>query len=142
MTRIAADPLPNYPIAAKGGTGPVVRRIVRAACRLSGQVALLCGVPPMPGGPGQAVDPGDSSTWLEYAESSYELDEQRTALIRHLAHHLQLDDPTAALPSWTWSDQLCPRCHAPAEDKCFAVARRPSTTVHAARWQDHSDRYW
>ncbi|WP_446430676.1 zinc finger domain-containing protein [Polymorphospora lycopeni] len=95
-----------------------------------------------PEGPGAAADSGEPFTWLEYQESSYDLDEQRAALARHLTHHRKQTDPTAALPIWTWSDHTCPRCHAPAEHECRSSSGRPSTTVHVERWQDNSGNYW
>ncbi|GLY98778.1 hypothetical protein [Actinoplanes sp. NBRC 103695] len=139
---IEADPLPSYPVLAEDGTEPprTGASEPHIGCWAGSLYVAVCTY--CPATPGQAVDPGASSTWLEHAESSHDLDEQRAALTRHLAHHHQLADPTAALPIWTWSDQPCPRCHAPVGQKCRTVVGRLSTAVHTARWQDHSDRYW
>lgn len=135
------DPLPSYPVIDWDDDGSQIEvaepHISRSAGRLFVAVCTYCAE-----GPRQAADPREPSTWLEYAESSYDLDEQRAALTRHLAHHQRQADPTAALPIWTWSDRTCPRCHAPAEHKCRTVSGRPSTAIHAERWQDHSSQYW
>ncbi|WP_443607140.1 zinc finger domain-containing protein [Actinoplanes flavus] len=142
VARTEADPLPSYPVIAEDGTDPTWagRSEPHIACWDGSLYLAVC--TRCPAKPGQVVDPSDSSTCLEYADSSYDLDEQRAALTRHLGHHLKLEDPTAALPIWTWSDQPCSRCHAPIGQKCRTAAGRPSTAVHAARWQDHSPQYW
>ncbi|WP_438860728.1 zinc finger domain-containing protein [Actinoplanes cyaneus] len=46
------------------------------------------------------------------------------------------------MPIWTWANQPCPRCHAPAERPCRTTSGRPSTNIHATRWQDLSSQYW
>jgi hypothetical protein len=141
VTRQAPEALPTYPIVDCDGpspeTGVAEPHIQRSAGRLYYAVCTYC-----PNGPGQAADPREPSTWLEYSESSYDLDEQRAALARHLTHHGKQADPTTALLIWTWSDHLCPRCHAPADHRCRTNSGRPSTAPHAERWQDHSDQYW
>ncbi|MEO3781164.1 hypothetical protein ABGB16_31085 [Micromonospora sp. B11E3] len=133
--------LPTYPIIDSDDAHPESERpephIQRWANQLYYAVCTYC-----PADPGQVADPCDRSTWLEYEESSYDLDEQRAALTRHLAHHRKQADPTAALPIWTWSDHGCPRCQAPSEHKCRTRSGRPSTAVHAARRQDRSREYW
>ncbi|WP_444543342.1 zinc finger domain-containing protein [Micromonospora sonchi] len=111
--------------------------IQRSGGRLYCAVCTYC-----PERPGRAANVLEPSVWLEYSESSFDVDEQRAALTRHLNHHRKQADPTAALPIWTWSDHSCPRCHAPAEHRCRTSSGRPSTSVHAERWQDHSDEYW
>jgi hypothetical protein len=135
------DTLPTYPIIDCDGPDPEMvvgePHVQRSAGKLYYAVCTYC-----PAGPGRAATPHEPSTWLEYQESSYDLDEQRAALARHLIFHREQPDPTAALPIWTWSDNPCPRCHAPADHRCRTGSGRPSTAVHAERWRDRSDEYW
>ena len=136
-----ADPLPTFSVIDWDDTAPRMDvagpHIRRSAGRLYYAVCPRC-----PEAHGKPADPAEPSTWLEYVESSYDIDEQFAALARHLAHHEVRADPAAALPIWTWSDQPCPRCHAPAGQECRTASGRPSTAVHAARWRDHSTDYW
>ncbi|WP_157441529.1 zinc finger domain-containing protein [Actinoplanes awajinensis] len=142
VTLLDADPLPDYPVleldyTAASHTGATGPHIACSSGVLYFAVCTYC-----PAIRGKAADLADPSTWLENDDSSYDLDEQRVILTRHLDHHRQQTDPTAALPIWTWADQPCPRCHAPTERPCRTTSGRPSTTTHAARWRDHSNRYW
>jgi len=142
VPRNEADPLPDYPVLDVDYTGesrPTAYgpHIGCSAGRLYFAVCTYC-----PASRGKTADPAVPSTWLEYEDSSYDLDEQRAILTRHLAHHQQQADPTAALPIWTWADEPCPRCHAPAGRACCTTSGRPSSTIHAARWRDYSSRYW
>ena len=141
VVRDDADPLPSFPVIDWDGTEAwtdvVEPHIGRSAGSLYYAVCPRC-----PEAHGKPADPTEPSTWLEHSESSYDLDEQRAALARHLAHHERLADPAAALPIWIWSDQACPRCHAPAEQECRTASGRPSTAVHSSRWRDHSSDYW
>jgi hypothetical protein len=133
--------LPTYPIIDCDDPSPELGvaepHIQRSAGGFYYAVCTYC-----PVRPGRAANVREPSTWLEYGDSSVDVDDQRAALARHLAHHRKQADSTAALPIWTWSDHSCPRCHAPAEHKCRTNSGRPSTSVHAERWQDHSDDYW
>ncbi|WP_438268510.1 zinc finger domain-containing protein [Micromonospora peucetia] len=133
--------MPTYPIVDCDDPSAEVTvaepHIQRSDGRLYIALCTYC-----PDRPGQVADPREPATWLEYGESSYDLDEQRGALTRHLTHHQKQADPTAALPIWTWSDHACPRCDAPPEHKCRTRSGRPSTAVHAERWHDHSGEYW
>jgi hypothetical protein len=137
----ASAPSPTYPVIDWDDhyqpSVPVAEpHIACSAGRLYYAVCVYC-----PSGRGQTADPAEPSTWLDYAESSFDLDEQRHALARHLSHHERQADPTMPLPIWTWSDRPCPRCQAPAEQRSRTRSGRTSA-VHAERWQDHSTDYW
>jgi hypothetical protein len=141
LKRDDADPLPTFPIIDWDDTEPRMDVVEPHIGRSSGSFYYaVC--PRCPERPGKPADPAKPSTWLEYGESSFDVDEQFAALARHLAHHEERADPAAALPIWIWSDQPCPRCHAPAEQECRTTSGRPSTAVHSARWRDHSTDYW
>lgn len=134
------DPYPEYPIVdhdAGADAGiPLSPHIGRFNQRLLFAVCPYC-----PRASGELADPSNPDTWLEH-DDSYDLDEQRAALSRHLAHHAQQQVDTDPLPIWMWADQSCPRCQAPKGSRCSTDNGRPSTAVHAARWRDDSNLYW
>ena len=142
VTPTEAEPLPDYPVLDVDYTGASRPEVTGPHISCSSGVFYSAVCTYCPAFRSKAPDPADPSTWLEYEDSSYDLNEQRAILARHLDHHRQQADPTAALPIWTWADQPCPRCHASAERPCRTTSGRPSTTIHAARWRDQSSQYW
>jgi hypothetical protein len=134
-------PLPEFPIieADSGITSRDVAgpHIQSSHGRYFYAVCTYC-----PARPGRPADPNDPRTWLEYEESSADLDTQRTALHRHVEHHRQQPDPRLALPVWTWADKPCPRCSAPAGRRCHTGSDRPSTAIHSGRWHGQPDAFW
>jgi hypothetical protein len=134
------DPVPEYPIVDHDtdtvADVPATPHVGRYNQRLYFAVCPRC-----PRAKDKPIDPSNPDTWQEY-EDSYDLDEQRAALTRHLAYHGALTVETDPLPIWVWADQPCPRCQAARGSRCLADRGRTSTAVHAARWRDDSERYW
>lgn len=87
VPRIESDPLLDYPVLDIDRTGESRRNaagphIGCSSGRLYFAVRTYC-----PASRRKTADPAVPSTWLEHEDSSYDLDEQRATLARHLAHH-------------------------------------------------------
>lgn len=137
---VPPDPYGHFEIIAnetgKLASTPAAPFIEIYQGRLMRAICIYC-----PAGRDSAADPQDPDTCLGY-DDSYDLDEQRAALTRHLAHHTKLPDATSPLATWTWEDQTCPRCAAEPGEVCRTERGRPSTAVHSPRWRDHTEDFW